>query len=272
MADNVNTDKQLDKGASNTAFKLFQPTQPGPPSINFWAQPNELSEMLKKNSAKAPSFKLQPSIINVSAFKEGDKPSISDFSTTLQTSGRGRKSKALAQRGDSGSKAPPLQINKFDVMKAAGLAPKAEADVKHENAQDDSETALKQQIKAHQFDSEAEDIKDFVPFSADFAAELCFVERSHVSLINRKIGKSSKKLIDLIKFIKKRENDTNDVKTYACKYCPKIFGRRAALGGHTAKNHPHQSDSYRIRQESLKNRRIERERFDYFKTIEPHNP
>ena len=132
----------------------------------------------------------------------------------------------------------------------------------------DEETEIKKQIKAHQFDSEAEDIVEYMPFAADFKAELCFVDKSHIGLINRKISKSSKKLIDLLKFIEKRESDTNDVKTYACKYCPKIFMRRAALGGHTAKNHPHQSDSYRIRQESLKNRRIERERFDYFKTIE----
>lgn len=272
MADNSNVDKQSDKGISNTAFKMFQPIQPGPPSLNVWAQQNELSEMLRKNSAKVPSFCLQPSIINVSAFKEAEKPAISDFSTTLQTSGRGRKTRSPAVREEVDKKAPVIQIAQFDAVKPVSQPLKIELQPKNQNVVDEPETALKQQIKAHQFDSEAEDIKDFVPFSADFSAELCFVDKSHVPLINRKIGKTSKKLIDLMKFVKKRENDTNDVKTYACKYCPKVFIRRAALGGHTAKNHPHQSDSYRIRQESLKNRRIERERFDYFKTIEPHNP
>lgn len=267
MTDNADSDKQLDKSLANTAFKMFQPVHSTGSSVNFWAQQNELSEMLKKNSAKAPSFKLQPSIINVSAFS-GDKHAVSDFSTNLQSSGRGRKPKAVQSRENSDKKGPPVQINKFDAVKPTEPSTKSETEPKVDIVDEDIETEIKKQIKAHQFDSEAEDIKEYMPLDPDFKTELCFVDKSHIALINRKITKSSKKLIDLITFIKKRENDTNDVKTYACKYCPKVFIRRAALGGHTAKNHPHQSDSYRIRQESLKNRKIERERFDYFKTIE----
>jgi len=268
MTNNINADKHSDKNLPNTAFKLFQPIQPGPPSINFWAQQNELSEMLKKNSAKAPSFRLQPSIINVSAFKDSDKPMISEFSTNLQTSGRGRKPKSQQTREDSDKKESLIHVNKFELQKPVEALPRSGIEHKTETMDEDADTEIKKKIKAHQFDSEAEDNSDHLPLDPEFKAELCFIDKNHVALINRKISKTSKKLVDLIKFIKKRENDTNDVKTYACKYCPKVFVRRAALGGHTAKNHPHQSDSYRIRQESLKNRKIERERFDYFKTIE----
>lgn len=268
MANNANADKHSDKNQPNTAFKAFQPIQPGPPSINFWAQQNELSEMLKKNSAKAPSFRLQPSIINVSAFKETDKPMISEFSTNLQPSGRGRKPKSQHAKEDSDKKDAQPHVNRFELQRPVESTPGSGFEHRADAFDEDFDTEVKKKIKAHQFDSEAEEASEHLPLDPDFKAELCFIDKNHVALINRKISKTSKKLVDLIKFVKKRENDTNDVKTYACKYCPKVFIRRAALGGHTAKNHPHQSDSYRIRQESLKNRKIERERFDYFKTIE----
>lgn len=271
MVDNINPEKQSEKPLTNSSFKLFQPVQPGPPSFNFWTQQNELSEMLTRNSVHVPSFKLQQSIINVAAFKEAEKPSISDFSTHLSSGGRGRKPKTPRSTINMVKKVSSIKINKFEVEKpvetALELTNATDARI-YDNNDLEADTEIKRQIKAHQFDSEVEEIQEFFPLVPDFKADLCFVDKNHVSVISRKISKTSKKLVDLVKFIQKRENDTRDVKTYACKYCPKVFVRRAALGGHTAKNHPHQSDSYRIRQESLKNRRIERERFDYFKTIE----
>lgn len=269
MNPNSNPDQSTDPQTPSKPFQLFQPIKKQPSAINFTAQPSELIDLLKKNPAEQQSFKLQPSIINVAAFRDADKPSISDFSTHLHTSGRGRKPNALKKLNDIEKKTTKTIINKFEARKDSETFTKIEIGKKVDvKVEEEEETEIKKQLKAHQFDSEAEDVTDYLPITIDFKADLCFIDRAHLPLINKKISKNSKKLYDLMGFIKKRENETNDVKTYACKYCPKVFVRRAALGGHTAKNHPHQSDSYRIRQESLKNRKIERERFDYFKTIE----
>lgn len=269
MKSDSNVDQETEKTTQHKPFELFQPLKQPLALFNFATQPSELIEMLKKNPNESQSFKLQPSIINVAAFKEIEKAEISEFSTHLNTTTRGRKPNALKKLNDIQTKSARPQISKFEVVPPQVNFSKMDAEARDETWMDENgDTEIKRQLKAHQFDSEAEDLVDFFPIAIDEKAELCFVDRGNAAIISKKITKQSKKVFDLIGFITKRENETNDVKTYACKYCPKVFARRAALGGHTAKNHPHQSDSYRIRQESLKNRKIERERFDYFKTIE----
>ena len=258
-----------DKPAPSHSFQLFQPTQQMSMPFDIFKRRTELSEMLQKNSTGSESFKLQPSIINVEAVKDAEKRNISDFSTQLQPKTRGRKPNSQKSHKNIEKERPTADIKKFEPSNDTVDQPETVAEPdSYKNAEADLETEIRKQIKAHQFDSETEDIHDYYPLGFDFKADLCFIENDHLPLINKKITKGSKKLFDLMKFVKNRETETREVKTYACKYCPKVFVKRAALGGHTAKNHPQQSDSYRIRQESLKNRKIERERFDYFKAIE----
>ena len=96
--------------------------------------------------------------------------------------------------------------------------------------------------------------------------DVCFIKRETLAsfkIVDKPVGR----VFDLLDFIQRRDDRTRVNKVYACKYCPKVYAKRAALGGHTAKNHPHLSDSYKIRQLSMCNRKIERERFDFFKQI-----
>lgn len=269
MKDNSNVDQAIDNQKKDKAFQVFKPIKKQSANLNFSGHPSELMELLKKNPVEQQSFKLQPSIINVAAFKEVEKPSISEFTTHINSGFKGRKPKALKKVNKTDAKKSEKTVSKFEVVNPTESCFKVESENKKIiNEEDDEDSEVRKQLKAHQFDSEAEDVTDYAPIKINSKTDLCFIDKSHATLLNKRISKNSKKMYDLIGFIKNRENEINDVKTYACKYCPKVFARRAALGGHTAKNHPHQSDSYRIRQESLKNRKIERERFDYFKAIE----
>lgn len=96
--------------------------------------------------------------------------------------------------------------------------------------------------------------------------EVCFVRKTTIGSVKR-IKKPEGRVFDLLDFIQRRDDKTRLNKVYACKYCTKVYAKRAALGGHTAKNHPHLSDSYKVRQLSMSTRKIERERFDFFKNL-----
>lgn len=269
MREEGDRDQQEKAKPSKRSFQIFQPIGKQPSALTFPGQPSELMEMLRKNPGEQQSFKLQPSIINVSAFRDVDKPNISDFSTHINSKAKRNNPSALKKSNNAGKQEYKASIEQFDI-KGRSDAPACDDATKqtYHTPADDEDTEVKRQLKARQFDSETEDVADYQPTHTNAKANLCFIAPDHMSMLNKKISKGSKKVFELLSFVKRRDNETNDVKTYACKYCPKVFARRAALGGHTAKNHPQQSDSYRIRQESLKNRKIERERFDYFKTIE----
>lgn len=259
----------FEKQDHNPSFQLFQPMQVASQGMGFWAQQNELSEVMLKNSIKSQSFRLQPSIINISAFKEVEKPNISDFSTHLGPLSKSRRNSAPKNAEVDNEKGQAAKIRNFDLVRAEKKPVKVEGAVgKVASTETEMSAEVKRQLQTYQFDSEAEDILEYDSAPRGQATYLCFIDKEHISIINKRISKTSKRVVDLTSFLKARDTDTRDVKTYACKYCPKVFVKRAALGGHTAKNHPHQSDSYRIRQESLMSRKIERERFDYFKTIE----
>lgn len=79
------------------------------------------------------------------------------------------------------------------------------------------------------------------------------------------LRRKTEKTLDLLDFVQRRDDKTRLQKKYECRYCPKVYSKRAALGGHTAKNHPHLSDNYKLRQISMNNRKIERERFNFYK-------
>ena len=95
---------------------------------------------------------------------------------------------------------------------------------------------------------------------------VCFASRATLGPLKRVKGAEGN-MLDLLDFVQRRDDRTRLNKVYACKYCPKVYAKRAALGGHTAKNHPHLSDSYKVRQLSMNSRKIERERFDFFKHL-----
>ena len=63
------------------------------------------------------------------------------------------------------------------------------------------------------------------------------------------------------------EIDEKVKKEYKCQFCDQIFNKNSALGGHISKNHSNQSINFKKRQESLRNRKIERERNQFFKNI-----
>ena len=244
------TEPPQETSQDTPSFSRVQAQAPPPPATQP-GLPLEHSEFFRKPSEMA-SFTMPPSIIAPPA-STLEKPNLSNFASIINTH------RTLEPGGEKKkrSRRPSQPKGKKRASK------KSEG----ERYLDINDTKVKKKIKAHQFDSEAEDIRDYLPLDSEFAEELCFLEKEHVPTMSKKITKSHRKVFDLLRFVKDRDSETRDVKTYACKYCPKVFVKRAALGGHTAKNHPHQSDSYRLRQESLKNRRIERERFDYFKNI-----
>lgn len=119
---------------------------------------------------------------------------------------------------------------------------------------------------AHDFESESENA---APPHFGYNSQrdpVNFIQKATMGSIKR-IKKVEGHVFDLLDFVQRRDDKTRLNKVYACKYCPKVYAKRAALGGHTAKNHPHLSDSYKVRQISMSNRKIERERFDFFKRM-----
>ena len=87
---------------------------------------------------------------------------------------------------------------------------------------------------------------------------------------NKKIKKVKKKhIINLLEFIKNK-NSARFLTTrmYICKFCDAKFLRASALGGHTSKHHPNLSKDYKYRTLSIKNRKIERKRIEYFNSLE----
>lgn len=116
------------------------------------------------------------------------------------------------------------------------------------------------------FDSDSE-----VPIPHNFGYETDYLPvrfiSKHAAGPAKRIKKAEGRVFDLLDFVQRRDDRTRLDKVYACKYCPKVYAKRAALGGHTAKNHPHLSDSYKVRQLSMNSRKIERERFDFFKNL-----
>lgn len=113
------------------------------------------------------------------------------------------------------------------------------------------------------------DSEGAIPADLGLAADCCevvFVNKE-TRVHAKKIQKAEGRVFDLVDFVTRRDDKTRLNKVYACKYCPKVYAKRAALGGHTAKNHPHLSDSYKVRQISMNSRKIERERFDFFKHL-----
>ena len=251
--------KETEKEQGQQSFSKVVNEQNPPTTAKPQGMPLDHSEFFRKPSEMA-SFTLQPSIL-VPYSKGTDKPKVTNFTSIINSHRVGTEEKDTPQE-------------KKKRTRRTGAVSQKEPKKKRNTRRGDrdrlmeiNDSKVKKKIKAHQFDSEAEDVGEWLPLEVDFTEELCFLEKEHVPQMSKKISKGNKKVYDLLRFVKERDSETRDVKTYACKYCPKVFVKRAALGGHTAKNHPHQSDSYRLRQESLKNRRIERERFDYFKNI-----
>lgn len=121
-------------------------------------------------------------------------------------------------------------------------------------------------FSTHDFESDSENT---VPCEFEYAGQRDKVSFAHKSTVKstKRIKKAEGHVFDLLDFVQRRDDKTRLNKVYACKYCPKVYTKRAALGGHTAKNHPHLSDSYKVRQISMSNRKIERERFDFFKQM-----
>ncbi len=253
-------DTPKEQGTGQPSFSKVPNEAPQPSATKPPGLPVEHSGFFRRPS-EMPSFTLQPSII-IPPPLHGEMPRLSNFNTVINAHRVG-----LDQH--SGETAKKKRGRRPGTPKTGKEAKKKRTPRKGERDRllEINDTRVKKKIKAHQFDSEAEDVRDFLPLDYGFGEDLCFLEKEHVPQMSKKISKSNRKVYDLLRFVKERDSETRDVKTYACKYCPKVFVKRAALGGHTAKNHPHQSDSYRLRQESLKNRRIERERFDYFKNI-----
>ena len=119
-------------------------------------------------------------------------------------------------------------------------------------------------LAAFESDSENIETKDII--FTQTKDLVCFVKRESLEPL-RLIKKPKGRIFDLLDFIQRRDDKTRQNTVYACKYCPKVYAKRAALGGHTAKNHPHLSDSYKVRQLSMNGRKIEKERFDFFKKL-----
>lgn len=116
------------------------------------------------------------------------------------------------------------------------------------------------------FNSDSENI---ISKAEDYVLDknnVCFIKKHSIGSLNH-LAKPPGRVFDFLDFIQRRDDKTRMDKVYACKYCPKVYAKRAALGGHTAKNHPHLSDSYKVRQLSMNSRKIERERFDFFKHL-----
>ena len=97
--------------------------------------------------------------------------------------------------------------------------------------------------------------------------KLSFINPSLLQRSDKTLHSSSDRIVQISSFIHKAIRGDKDQKVYTCKFCAMVFNKRAALGGHISKNHPRQSEEYRKRVESANNRRIERERVDYFRTI-----
>ena len=116
------------------------------------------------------------------------------------------------------------------------------------------------------FESDSESLIKCTTEHEPGSLETCFVKKETMGYINS-LDKPQNRIFDFLDFIQRRDNKTRLEKVYACKYCPKVYGKQAALGGHTAKNHPQLSDNYKARQTSMTNRKIEKERFDFFKHL-----
>ena len=162
MKSDSNVDQEPERTGQLKPFGLFQPLKQAHASFNFATQPSELIEMLKKNPVESQSFKLQPSIINVAAFKEMEKAEISEFSTHLKTTTRGRKPNAMKKLNDIQKKASRPLISKFEVTAPQPAFNRVDSDMRGESWVDENgDTEIKKQLKAHQFDSEAENLADF---------------------------------------------------------------------------------------------------------------
>lgn len=120
-------------------------------------------------------------------------------------------------------------------------------------------------LNTDDFESDSENSKLIYSSQSPNKQPVLFLKLAHAKTSD--LNSIPHNTFDLVDFIQRRDDKTRLNKTYECKYCNKLYSKRAALGGHTAKNHPHLSDNYKLRQISMKSRKIERERFNFYKDI-----
>ena len=172
-------------------------------------------------------FKLQSSIVNVKKYETVHGSPISDFTKQLNTTGTKNKEKQRQKRKEK-------HIRSFD-SRAAFIPLKKRKEIKIKMIKKKKKCNALNDLK---FQSDTEDVPQFLPLDSSLRSKLSFMSKKRY-LVGFSISWQNPKHIKGLKEeIMKRCVKTEDNKTYRCKYCPKEFSKKAALGGHMTKAHP----------------------------------
>lgn len=235
------------------------------PSSAYLSQKPDLSDIFRviPYEDEADPFVNHPSIVNAEGmYKIKENSAISDFSLIIKTT---------ANASEKKTEKPTKKINSFDAQRSTKLTKKIKKaktvpQITKKKVKIKKEKKKLKIISNIQFDSETEDVPFYLPLMVFNKTKLRFVDLEKGAICSN-VGWSRNKSIMHINKLITKPSKTEEVKSYKCHYCPKEFPKKAALGGHTAKNHPQQSGSYFLRQQSLNNRKLERERSNFFNSL-----
>lgn len=286
MQDDSMVDMNIESKNIPRSFRLTSDMPLLPPTYTFWDHPYDLSEILRSSANMNTTLVLQNSIVKLESLKKNDTRDISEFSAHVVMIDKMIQTDLLVNEIEKSQNVYGIRINKFlasqevkplrlliagdDVKEPLGKVNQVDMPIEIIKKIEMQKNMQPLNIEDYYFDSEAEYDYDFNPDYISKRVSMSFVKNTHIKDIRKKVGRGSKRLISLHKFVNDAVINSKDNKLYSCKFCFKFYNKRTALGGHTARCHPRQSDMYKKRMESVELNQIERDRLFYLRTVQ-HN-
>ena len=230
-----------------------------------WVCNLDKSEKNKHFNLPSHSFNLNPSIFIGDTEERKEKGGISDFSSQLKSTEKLTKISSLNKSKTKVRDCTNANIKEFKTSDDKFSKPSQSA--RWPNIILDTQKAEGGLTNIPSiFDSEPEDFEDVKSLPVNHRSSLYFMNAKKFKII-RKNKTINQKIIDLRYFVQKKDDNTNEMRNYACKFCSEVFSKLTSLGGHMSKNHPNRSSAYKNRRRVYRDRQIERARREYLKSL-----